>query len=215
MLNRRHLLAGLGAAGVTNFAPAAFAAQTPDGPPDYRATVIRVSEALAPGEIHVLPDDFHLYWTMPEGQAIRYWGGVAARAGFFALLDIALHVRRSPRPGAARLARNALLQFAPAVAAGAALAFALGSTASGVYLPGLWSIVFALGLGAARPQLPRGVSGVVAFHLLAGLLLLVRAEPGFVPSPWAMGGVFALGQALLALVLHADILRHPEGGLDD
>lgn len=76
-MNRRHLLAGLGAAGVTSLAGRAFAAQTPDGPPDYRATMVRVSEALAPGEIHVLPDDFHLYWTLPEGQAIRYWVGVA------------------------------------------------------------------------------------------------------------------------------------------
>ncbi|MEM9970888.1 MAG: L,D-transpeptidase [Pseudomonadota bacterium] len=73
MMHRRDVLAGLGAAGVASMATGAFGAQAPD----HRAIVVRVSEALAPGEIHVLPDDFHLYWTLPEGRAIRYWVGFA------------------------------------------------------------------------------------------------------------------------------------------
>ncbi len=77
-MNRRHLLAGLGAAGVASLTGTRVsAAPNPDGPPDYRATIVRISESIAPGEVHVLPDDFHLYWTMPDGQAIRYWVGVA------------------------------------------------------------------------------------------------------------------------------------------
>lgn len=145
----------------------------------------------------------------------RYWVLVAGLAGAGALLDIALHIRRYRRPATLRLARTALWQFLPALGAGAALAVVLGPKSGGVYLPGLWSIIFALGLSAARTQLPRGISGVVAFHLFAGLALLWRAEPDVLPSPWDMGGVFALGQALLALVMHADIVRHPRGGLDD
>jgi hypothetical protein len=149
------------------------------------------------------------------GEFAKFWVAVAGIAGALALVDILVHVRRYGRPATARLARSALFQFAPAAAAGAGLAVALAGGSAGIYLPGLWSIVFGLGLAAARPHLPRGISGVVAFHLVAGIALLMRAEPGVMPSSWDMGGVFGLGQALLALVLHTDITRFAEGADHD
>lgn len=77
MINRRDVLLGGGAAGLAGLAGHSVAAQEAVEPPDHRARIVRISETFAPGEIHVLPDDFHLYWTMPEGRAIRYSIGVA------------------------------------------------------------------------------------------------------------------------------------------
>jgi lipoprotein-anchoring transpeptidase ErfK/SrfK len=39
-------------------------------------TQVRVRNKFAPGEIHVDPNTYSLYWTLPKGKAIRYTVGV-------------------------------------------------------------------------------------------------------------------------------------------
>jgi lipoprotein-anchoring transpeptidase ErfK/SrfK len=39
-------------------------------------TMVRVKNKFAPGEIHVDPNTYSLYWTLPKGKAIRYTVGV-------------------------------------------------------------------------------------------------------------------------------------------
>lgn len=41
-------------------------------PEKHMPKYVRISESIAPGEIHVDPNRFYLYWTMPDAQAIRY-----------------------------------------------------------------------------------------------------------------------------------------------
>lgn len=51
-------------------------------PPEFAPTLVRVDAGLAPGVIHVLPDAFRLYWTLPSGEAIRFAVGVG-RPGLY------------------------------------------------------------------------------------------------------------------------------------
>ncbi len=37
---------------------------------------VAIAEGIPAGQIHVMPDDFALYWTLPGGRAIRYGVGV-------------------------------------------------------------------------------------------------------------------------------------------
>ena len=77
-MHRRSFLA-TGAAAF--FMADAAVAQSARGP-TFDPVVVRVSESLAPGEIHVLPDAFMLYWTMPGNVAMRYRVGVG-RPGLY------------------------------------------------------------------------------------------------------------------------------------
>ena len=95
-------------------------------------------------------------------------------------------------------------QFFPCLAAGGllTLAFVRGGPELVRFLPGVWAVVFALGMVSARPYLPRGVGWVGLFYLAAGGLLLLRAADSAELSGWSVGGVFGVGHLATALVLY-------------
>lgn len=51
-------------------------------PEAYQPARVPFAPGLFPGEIHVLPDEFHLYWTLGDGEAIRFAVGVG-RPGLY------------------------------------------------------------------------------------------------------------------------------------
>jgi len=68
-------------------------------------------------------------------------------------------------------------------------------------LPGLWQVVFSLGVFASCRFLPRPMLMVGAWYLGTGLVCLVQARGQDAFSPWAMGAPFAVGQLMVAGVL--------------
>jgi hypothetical protein len=68
-------------------------------------------------------------------------------------------------------------------------------------LPGLWTVLFSLGIFASRPYLPRSIGWVGLFYLGAGISLLALARGGWSLEPWGIGLTFGLGQLAAALVL--------------
>lgn len=81
-LTRRSLLAG-SVASAFAAAPVWAHEQTPFVmPKEFLPTVVRLDAEFAPGEIHVLPDQFRLYWTLTEREAIRFTVGVG-RPGLY------------------------------------------------------------------------------------------------------------------------------------
>ena len=78
MLSRRHLLgsgfAALGLAGTRAWAHDEGAAHSL--PPEFEPTLVEIPAGFAPGEIHVDPDAFALFWTLPDNMAIRYAVGI-------------------------------------------------------------------------------------------------------------------------------------------
>jgi hypothetical protein len=64
-------------------------------------------------------------------------------------------------------------------------------------------VLVSLGLFASLRSLPPGVVFAALWYLLAGLVVLAWASSERSLSPWAMGIPFAVGQLLLAGILHA------------
>jgi hypothetical protein len=68
-------------------------------------------------------------------------------------------------------------------------------------LPGLWQLIFSLGVFASCRFLPRPMFAVGVWYLAAGLVCLVVASATRTLSPWMMGIPFGIGQLLVALIL--------------
>ena len=118
---------------------------------------------------------------------------------------------RSARSGSSLQRQITLVvvdQFAPSLAAGALVTFVVAQFAPGAgwMMPGLWAVLFSLGLFASRRFMPRGVFLLAGYYLLAGLACLTL-EPAQALSPWTMGGMFGAGQLLTALFLYWTLER--------
>ena len=98
--------------------------------------------------------------------------------------------------------RMAVEQFLPSVGAGALITLALVRYVPAVLwmLPGLWQIVFSLGVFSSCRFLPRPVAAVGAWYLLTGLTCIALGD-GRALSPWAMGIPYGVGQLLVAGIL--------------
>jgi hypothetical protein len=96
----------------------------------------------------------------------------------------------------------AVEQFLPSAAAGALVAFVLARFVPGELwmLPGLWQVIFGLGIFASCRFLPRPIAAAGAWYLLTGLFCIRLANDRAL-SPWAMGVPYAVGQLLVAGIL--------------
>ena len=105
--------------------------------------------------------------------------------------------------------RLAVEQFLPSVIAGLLVTVVLvrHAPANVALLPGLWQILFSLGMFASARLLPRPIFAVAGFYLFTGILLLMWAQDGSSLSPWCMGVPFAVGQLSAAAILYWTLER--------
>jgi len=98
---------------------------------------------------------------------------------------------------------HAVEQLVPSGVAGALVTAVLIRVAPNTVwmLPGLWQILFSLGVFASARFLPRAVFVVAAWYLFAGLVCLAIAASARLLSPWMMGLPFGIGQLLAAAIL--------------
>ncbi len=100
-----------------------------------------------------------------------------------------------------RLARRVLLQFLPGLFLGGVwTAVWIHSGNNAAMLPALWAMSYAYCLLSSRPHLPAGIGYVAVFYALCGLALTTPL--GASRFNLGMTLTFALGQGLLALILH-------------
>jgi len=69
-------------------------------------------------------------------------------------------------------------------------------------LPGLWQILFAMGIFASRRLLPPAIVLIGAFYAAFGLFNLYQSQNADAFAAWRMAVPFGLGQAATAAVLH-------------
>ena len=169
----------------------------------YRSITVGFS-----GAVGLLAAMFQSVWVeSPESELGRYlclWLGVAAVNLFVAGAELFCRAWNAGRGMTQRMTLLAVEQFLPCVVVGALLTFCIyrGAPQVAWMLPGLWSLVFGLGVFASHQFLPRQVICVGWYYVLCGCgcLLYGQAENAF--SPWQMGISFGGGQMLTATMLY-------------
>jgi len=142
-------------------------------------------------------------------QYLQLWIGVAAVSVICVAIEL---IMRCVRPRS-HLQREQTLQavesFVPCLVAGASVTWAVVqfSPSAANLLPGLWAIMFSLGIFASRLQMPRPIVLVGFYYLAAGVACLAMAREVYALSPWAMAGTFGVGQLLTAAVLYLALER--------
>jgi hypothetical protein len=131
------------------------------------------------------------------------WIATAAVSVLLSALETIFRARRVHSELAMEMIRAAVEQFLPCIVVGLLLTVVLMRIApqDSWMLPGLWAVMFSLGVFASCRFLPRQMFGVGAWYLAAGLVCLLVASGHHALSPWAMGIPFGIGQLLVAAVL--------------
>jgi hypothetical protein len=143
------------------------------------------------------------------GSYLDLWGGVAVISLIVAGMEMYWRARRSGSGLARHHTLLAAGQFLPCIVVGALLTLCIYRAAPGVawMLPGLWSLIFGLGIFASYRLLPRQVFWVAAYYVLCGCGCLLLGQGENVLSPWQMGISFGGGQLLGAAILYWTLER--------
>lgn len=153
-------------------------------------------------------------WWIPRpaeqlGAYLTLWLGAAGIAVTVEGVEVWLRARRSESTVARQLAVLAVEQFLPCVAAGALMTAAIvyQSPQLAWLLPGLWAVLFSLGVFASYRLLPRAIFYIGVYYLAAGVAMLTLAHGEAALSPWTMGLTFGGGQLTSAAILYFTLER--------
>jgi hypothetical protein len=131
------------------------------------------------------------------------WATTALIAVGLTATEMIRRTRRVHTGLANEMIQAAVEQFLPALVVGLLLTAVLVWAAPQELwmLPGLWQLLFSLGVFASCRFLPRQTFAVGIWYLFAGLTCLALQSGPKTFSPWSMGIPFGVGQLLVAAVL--------------
>ena len=165
--------------------------------PATLATTAALAVLAAVAQAHWVPnptDRFSSY--------ISIWASTALASA--AAIGAQMHARsRRIHSGLAdEMIRMAVEQFLPSAVAGALIAVVLARYAPQAFwmLPGLWQVIFSLGVFSSCRFLPRPMIAAGIWYLATGLVCISIGSSRAL-SPWAMGIPYGLGQLLVATIL--------------
>jgi len=138
---------------------------------------------------------------------VAIWVATAAISIILIGIEMVARSRRIHSGLADEMIHAATEQFLPAGVAGALLTFVLYRFVPQTLwmLPGLWQIVFALGIFASCRTLPRPMFAAAVWYLAAGLASLAVANGAHAYSPWAMAVPYGIGQLFIAAILYCSV----------
>lgn len=174
----------------------------------YRSAPVAVSGLLAVGaalaQPRFAPDPQQNVWGY-----LTLWIGVAVISMLAVALEMTLRLQLTQDRAHRELTRLAVEQFLPCVVAGVLVTAVLvrHDAQNIALLPGLWQILFSLGICASARLLPKAIFAVGAFYLLSGVIVLVGSNDGVSLSPWCMGLPFGVGQLISAGILYWTLER--------
>jgi hypothetical protein len=131
------------------------------------------------------------------------WVATAAVSVALATLETVVRAHRVHSGLAREMLKTALEEFLPALIVGVLLTAVLLLVAPAELwmLPGLWGLIFSLGVFASCRYLPPQMFGVGLWYVVCGLGCLMFESGPKRLSPWEMGIPFGVGQLLVAAVL--------------
>jgi len=146
-----------------------------------------------------------LWIPSPAGHISEYvglWFATALVSAVLAGVHMYTRSRRIHSGLSDEMIHMAVEQFLPAVGAGLLLTLVVLRAAPELawMLPGLWQVIFSLGIFASRRFLPRPIVSTGVWYLMTGLLCVGLAGTRAL-SPWAMAIPFGVGQLLVAGIL--------------
>jgi len=174
----------------------------------YRAAPAAVSALIAIAASMLQP----ALVTDPQAEPQQYlmlWVLAALISVLVTAGEMAYRCVRASSPWMTRQTLLAVEQFLPCTIAGGAVTLILSwSGSEGLWLlPGLWGVIFSLGLFASARVLPRPILFAALYYLAAGLVVLSLARGEHAFAPWAMGATFGGGQILTAIILYMTLER--------
>ena len=154
--------------------------------------------------------------TSPADQMWDYlglWIAMAALSVIVVVAEILYRCSVATSPLTWRLSRLAFQQFLPCVIVGAALTGVIAFRVPQELwmLPGLWSMVFSLGVFASCRLLPKPIFWIGVHYLLAGAVCIAMGNGEYALSPWMMVLTFGAGQMFSAGILYFALERSDRG----
>jgi hypothetical protein len=130
------------------------------------------------------------------------WVWTAALSAALIGTEMYARTRRIHSGMADEMIRMAVEQFLPSAGVGGLVTFVLVRFVQGSQwmLPGIWQIIFSLGIFSSVRFLPRTMAVAGGWYLLSGLSCLALGDNRAL-SPWAMGLPYAAGQLIVAGIL--------------
>lgn len=173
----------------------------------YRSVPVAISGCLAmlaaAVQAHLLPQpDANI------GAYLGLWIGVAFVSATISGTEVLVRYRRAGSAAQRQLTRHAVGQFLPCLVVGAILTAILVNDARLTpLLPGLWAMVFSLGIFASTLHLPRLTVVAGVHYLLSGSVALLVFRDDLALSPWAMILTFGVGQFVSSFILYRQLER--------
>ncbi|HEX5283176.1 MAG TPA: hypothetical protein VFW30_03570 [Bryocella sp.] len=145
-------------------------------------------------------------WWIPQPAAhpvsyVALWLTTAVVCAALIATQMLTRANRFHSGMADEMIQMAVAQFLPAAVAGAVLPFVLLRTQANLVwmLPGLWQIIFGLGVFASRRSLPRAMLLVGAWFLVTGYVCLALGDSRAL-APMTMSAAYAIGMAGVAAI---------------
>jgi len=133
---------------------------------------------------------------------LNLWIGTAVLSSAVAGVQIYTRTRRLHSGLSDEMLHTAVEQFMPAVGAGMLITAVLVHFAPAVLwmLPGIWQVIYSLGVFSSCRFLPRPMIAAGAWYLITGLFCLALGDFRAL-APSTMGAAFGIGQLLVAGIL--------------
>src|SRR3954469_22062023 len=174
----------------------------------YRSVTVGFS-----GLVGLMAAAVQAFWLTQPTERLGAYLGLWFSAAAINLVVVGVEIWSRARIDRLALTRRttifAVEQFLPSLVVGGLLTVVIVQRAShSVWmLPGLWALLFSLGIFASCRLLPRAVSIAGAWYLVGGVLALAWGQGEYALSPWIMGITFGMGQLLTAAILHTTLER--------
>jgi hypothetical protein len=133
---------------------------------------------------------------------LAIWGVTAVLAAVLTGVQMYTRTRRMHSGLSNEMIRMAVEQFLPAAGTGLLMSLVLVRFVPSAFwmLPGLWQVIFSLGIFSSCRFLPKLMNVAGVWYLLSGMACIAIGD-GRALSPWAMGIGYGVGQLLVAVIL--------------
>jgi hypothetical protein len=145
----------------------------------------------------LLPDPAAHIWSY-----LSIWICTAALSAALTGIQMYTRTRRMHSGMSQEMMHMAVEQFLPSVGAGLLITLVLVRYVPSALwmIPGIWQVIFSLGVFSSCRFLPRPMLAAGAWYLLTGLVCISLGGNRAL-SPWAMGIPYGAGQLLVAAIL--------------